>query len=74
MTTIIYEGKCLTNKALLHEDVWGSGCINPRFLGLGNSLKELHVPVALPSGKIALGNHWTGGWVGPRTGLGDMEK
>jgi hypothetical protein len=23
---------CLTNKALLHEDVWGSGCIDPRIL------------------------------------------
>jgi hypothetical protein len=22
----------------------------------------------------ALGTHWTGGWVGPRTGLDDVEK
>jgi hypothetical protein len=28
---------CLTNYALRHEDVWGSGCINPHFLGLGTS-------------------------------------
>jgi hypothetical protein len=26
---------CSTNQALLHEDVWGSGCIDPRFLDLG---------------------------------------
>jgi hypothetical protein len=24
--------------ALRHEDVWGSGCIDPRFLDLGTSL------------------------------------
>jgi hypothetical protein len=28
---------CLTNYALRHEDVWGSGCIDPRFLELGTS-------------------------------------
>jgi hypothetical protein len=28
---------CLINKALRHEDVWGSGCIDPRFLDLGTS-------------------------------------
>jgi hypothetical protein len=26
---------CLTNQALCHEGVWGSGCIDPHFLGLG---------------------------------------
>jgi hypothetical protein len=25
------------NQALRHEDVWGSGCIDPRFLDLGTS-------------------------------------
>jgi hypothetical protein len=30
---------CLTNKALRHEDVWVSGCINPRILGPGTSLR-----------------------------------
>jgi len=24
---------------------------------------------ALPPGEIASGNHWIGGWVGPRAGL-----
>jgi hypothetical protein len=28
---------CLTDYALRHEDVWGSGCIDPRFLDLGTS-------------------------------------
>jgi hypothetical protein len=28
---------CLTNLALHHEDVWGSGCIDPYFLDLGTS-------------------------------------
>jgi hypothetical protein len=28
---------CLTTKALLHEGVWGSGCIDPHFLDLGTS-------------------------------------
>jgi hypothetical protein len=28
---------CLTNDALRHEDVWGSGCIDPQFLDFGTS-------------------------------------
>jgi hypothetical protein len=28
---------CLTNKALRHEDLWGSGCTNQRPLDLGTS-------------------------------------
>jgi hypothetical protein len=28
---------CLTNYALRHEGVWGSGCIDPHFLDLGTS-------------------------------------
>jgi hypothetical protein len=28
---------CLTNLALHHEDVWGSGCIDPNFLDLSTS-------------------------------------
>jgi hypothetical protein len=30
---------------------------------------QLHVPAALPPG-----THWIGGWVGPRVGLGAVEK
>jgi hypothetical protein len=28
--------RCLTNQALCHEGVWGSGCIDPHFLDLGS--------------------------------------
>jgi hypothetical protein len=28
---------CLTTKALRHEDIWGNGYIDPRFLDLGTS-------------------------------------
>jgi hypothetical protein len=37
---LICKGKgvpYLTNQALRHEGVWGSGCINPYFLDLGTS-------------------------------------
>jgi hypothetical protein len=30
---------CLTNYTLRHEDVWGSGCIDPHFLDLGTSCR-----------------------------------
>jgi hypothetical protein len=29
---------------------------------------------ASPPAERAPGNHWVGGWVGPRTGLDDVEK
>jgi hypothetical protein len=29
--------KCLTNEALRHEDVWGSGYISPCIVGLGTN-------------------------------------
>jgi hypothetical protein len=32
---------CLTNWALRHEDVWGSGYINPYFLDLGTSWRQV---------------------------------
>jgi hypothetical protein len=31
------KGKKFTNQALRHEDMWGSGCIDPRFLDLGTN-------------------------------------
>jgi hypothetical protein len=34
---------------------------------------QLHDSVALPSGGRASGTHWIG-WVGPRTGLDDVER
>jgi hypothetical protein len=30
---------CITNWAVRHEGLWGSGCVDPRFLDLGTSLK-----------------------------------
>jgi hypothetical protein len=31
----------ITNYSLRHEDVWGSGCIDPRFLDLGTSWRSV---------------------------------
>jgi hypothetical protein len=31
-------------------------------------------PGCFTLGERAPGTHWIGGWVGPRAGLGDMEK
>jgi hypothetical protein len=67
---------CLTNYALHHECVWVSGCIDPHFLDLVISGGEWS---ASRSGRFtpretAPGTHWIGSWVGPRTGLDDVEK
>jgi hypothetical protein len=35
---------------------------------------QLHAPAAFTRGETASGTHWIGGWVGPRTGLDDVEK
>jgi hypothetical protein len=34
---LVVSSPCLTNYALRHVDVWGGGCIDPRFLDLGTS-------------------------------------
>jgi hypothetical protein len=44
----------------------GSGCIDPRILDLG--------PGPFTFGEGAPGTHWIGGWVGPRTGLDNVER
>jgi hypothetical protein len=57
----------LTNSALRNEDVWRSGCIDPRFLDLDTSWRwvvQLHAP----------GTHSIGGWVSPRSGLDIVER
>jgi hypothetical protein len=44
----------LTNSALHHEDIKGSGCTDPHFLDLGISWRvsvQLHAAAALPPGK-----------------------
>jgi hypothetical protein len=34
---VVKVSLCLTDYALLHEGVWGSGCIDPHFLDLGTT-------------------------------------
>jgi hypothetical protein len=65
---------CLTNWALRHEDVWGSGCIDPRFLERGTSWWVVRRPGRFTPGERVLGTHCIGDWVNPRAGLDDMEK
>jgi hypothetical protein len=38
------------------------------------SVWSVSCPSRCIPGERALGNHWTGGWVGPRTGLDDAER
>jgi hypothetical protein len=53
----------------------GYACIEPRFLDLDTSwCGQLQAQATLPPGERAPGTHWTGGWVGPRTGLDELEK
>jgi hypothetical protein len=67
---------CLTNKALHHEGVWGSGCIDPGFLDLGTWWRWVvsFTPQPLYPREKAPSTHWIGGWVGPRAGLDNVEK
>jgi hypothetical protein len=60
---------CLTNYALRHEGVWGSGRMNPHFLDLGTSWRWVVSFTPRP-----LYPHWIGYWVNPRAGLDDLEK
>jgi hypothetical protein len=66
---------CLTNYALLHEGVWGSGCIDPHFLDLGISWEwSVSRRGCFTTGKRAPGIHWIGGWVDSKAGLNNVEK
>jgi hypothetical protein len=67
----------LTNEALRKEGVWGSGCTDPRFLGLGSSWRWAvsFTPRTLyPRGKTPRYPLHSRGWIGLRTGLDDAEK
>jgi hypothetical protein len=68
---------CFTTQAWRSQGVWGSGCIDPRFLGLSNSWRWVvsftHLPL-YPRGKSPPGIRWIGSWVGPGADLDDMEK
>jgi hypothetical protein len=63
---------CLTNYTLRHENVWGSGCIDPRILDLGEWSASR--PGLFTSGELDHGTHWKKGWVGPITDLEDVKK
>jgi hypothetical protein len=69
---------CLTNQALRHEGVWGSGCIDPHFFDLGTSWRWVvsFTPLPLyPRGKSPPpSTNWIGGWVDPRADLDDVEE
>jgi hypothetical protein len=63
---------CLTIKALRHEGVWKSGCIDQRLLDLGTSWRWV---VSLTPPPFTLGEKACGTrWVGPRAGLDAVEK
>jgi hypothetical protein len=61
----------LTNYALLHEGVWGSGCIDPHFLDL--STRSASHPCSFIPREKSSSTHSIGGWVDPRVGLDDVE-
>jgi hypothetical protein len=67
---------CLTNLALRHEGVCGSGCTDPHYLDLGTSWRRVVSFTLLPlySRERAPGTYGIGGWVGPTAGLDDLEK
>jgi hypothetical protein len=53
---------CLIDKALRHEDVWGTGCIDPGILDLGTSWGEqLRIYCIFSQGQPARGGG--AGWV-----------
>jgi hypothetical protein len=67
---------CLSNLALRHEDVLGSGCIDSVFLTSALTGGEWSPSRAcrFTPGERAPGTHWIGGWVDPRATLDDVEK
>jgi hypothetical protein len=54
----------------------GSGCIDPHILHLGTNWRWVisFMPRPLPPQERGPGTLWIGGWVGPRTGLEDVER
>jgi hypothetical protein len=65
---------CLINYDPLYEDIWGSGV--PPFLTLalnGGEWSASHPGGFIPR-EEEQSTHGIGGWVGPRTDLGNVEK
>jgi hypothetical protein len=58
-----------------HEDVWGSGGINPFFLtsALNGGEWSASLSARFNAGKTAPHIHWIGGWVGLKAGLDALE-
>jgi hypothetical protein len=75
-TTKVKLTLCLINKALCHEDIWGSGGIAPPFLtsALDGGEWSASRPYRIIPRERAPGTHWVGGWVGPRAGLDAVEE
>jgi hypothetical protein len=67
---------CLTNLCHAMKKYGGSGCINLRILDLATSWGWVvnFSPLPLITGQRAPSIHWKGGWLGPGTGLDDVEK
>jgi hypothetical protein len=68
---------CLTNLALHHEGVRGSGRIDPYLFYLCASLEvsgQFHAPAALPPGKEPPSTYWVGGWVDPTASMDNVEN
>jgi hypothetical protein len=62
--------------SLRHEDIRESGGIAPTFLtsALDGGEWSASRPCRFTPGEVAPGTHGIGGWVGPRVGLGAVEK
>jgi hypothetical protein len=69
--------KLLCKMYSCHEDICGSGYIEPWFLDLGTSWRRWVVsftPRPLYLWERAPGTHWMGDWLGLRAGQEDVEK
>jgi hypothetical protein len=58
-------------KAYEGVDIWIHVCLTSALVRGEWSASR---PSRFTPGERALGMHWIGGWVGPRTGLDDMKK
>jgi hypothetical protein len=67
---------CLTDSALPHKGMWGSGYRDPRFLDQGTSWRRVvsFTPLPLYPREKSSGTHCIERWVGLKAGINDMEK
>jgi hypothetical protein len=67
---------CLSNWALCHDVVWGSGCIDQLILDLSTSWRWTMIFTLrqeYPAERVP-GSHWIGSWADPRVGLDDEQN